>query len=252
MSVQTNNELDLATRIANIEQAINGGPLFSAPSSSAPFNMSAPFTEFVVAGVTAHSGGTQALAVALTGMINQVSTVAAAADSVALPPSKPGLQITVVNTGANPLQVFGAGTDTINNVATATGVSQAVNARVTYTCVVAGNWITGVAGTTNTNLVALSANGAINPHQSASYVITKGSLAALTLAAPTVTVDDGVTILVTSNTAFAHTITATGLFQDGGTTTDVATCAVHPGASLLLIAVQGKWNTLYLNAITMS
>ena len=35
-----------------------------------------------------------------------------------------GLTVLVINHGANPMQVFGSGTDTINDVAAATGVSQ--------------------------------------------------------------------------------------------------------------------------------
>ena len=38
------------------------------------------------------------------------------------------------------LQGFGSGTDTINKVATATGVSQAAGVAAYYFCVVAGNW----------------------------------------------------------------------------------------------------------------
>lgn len=100
--------------------------------------------------VTAHAGGTQALAVALTGQVNRISVCATAADSVKLPPSRAGLDITVINDGAASAQVFGAGTDTINSVATATGVAQAAGTIVTYRCTAAGNWRsnapTGVSG----------------------------------------------------------------------------------------------------------
>lgn len=90
--------------------------------------------------LTAHSGGTQAAALALVSSINRVTTVAAAADSVKLPASVAGLKIVVINNGANVMQVFGAGTDTINNVATATGVPQQPNSVVEYYCAVAGLW----------------------------------------------------------------------------------------------------------------
>src|SRR5690348_10174493 len=61
-----------------------------------------------------------------------------------------------------------------------------------YRCVTGGNGATAVfvpADGTATPLT-LAADGAINPHQSATYVVTKGSAAALTLAAPTATTDD--------------------------------------------------------------
>src|SRR5580658_6764180 len=86
------------------------------------------------------------------------------------------------------------------------------------------------------NLIA--ASGAINPHQSALYAITKAGVAALTLAAPTAGSDDNVIIEVISTTANAHTITtpAAGNIQDGNTSghNTVATFNAHIGASIRL------------------
>lgn len=91
--------------------------------------------------LTAHSGGGQGSALALTKQINNVATVAAPADSVKLPVSVAGRTITIINSAAtNAMQVFGAGTDTINGVATGTGVSQAAGTVVNYTCTLAGAW----------------------------------------------------------------------------------------------------------------
>lgn len=101
--------------------------------------------------LTAHAGGTQAAALLLTAQINRVTTVATAGDSVALPaasnpsdygPSKIGAVIVVINAGANPMQVFGQGAETINGIAAATGVSQSPNTRVSYECVAEGIWLT--------------------------------------------------------------------------------------------------------------
>ena len=92
-------------------------------------------------GITAHAGGGQTNAVLLTSMVNRVSTVATAADSVKLPVSAAGLVVQLVNGAAsNSMQVFGSGTDTINDVATATGVAQAAGVSATYFCPVAGKW----------------------------------------------------------------------------------------------------------------
>src|SRR5213595_776251 len=85
--------------------------------------------------ITAFAGGGQTNATQLLTQTSRVTTVATAADSVKLPPSFPGLELIVINHGSNPMQVFGSGTDTINDVATATGVSQMVNSTVIYTCV---------------------------------------------------------------------------------------------------------------------
>src|SRR2546423_1177381 len=78
----------------------------------------------VVNGLTAFAGGGQASATALTAGINRVTTVASAGDSVKLPTSAAGMAVTVINQGANPLQAFGTGTDTINGIAAATGIAQ--------------------------------------------------------------------------------------------------------------------------------
>lgn len=92
-------------------------------------------------GITAAAGGGQAGAYQLTATISRVATVATAADSVKLPPSEAAMVIHVVNGHAsNSLQVFGAGTDTINDVATATGVAQAAGKSATYVCPVVGKW----------------------------------------------------------------------------------------------------------------
>lgn len=98
-------------------------------------------------GVVARAGGGQALATLLTGEINRISTVATAGDSVMLPASKAGLTIVVTNHGANAMQVYGAGTDTINDVATATGVSQMQGSVTIYACHTAGAWYANGLGT---------------------------------------------------------------------------------------------------------
>ena len=99
----------------------------------------------VVTGITAHSGGGQTLATALTlGAFNNVTTVAGATDSVKLPASFVGATVTVANNGANAAQIFGTSPDTINSVATGTGISIPVGAIFTFTCAVIGNWLQNV------------------------------------------------------------------------------------------------------------
>lgn len=92
------------------------------------------------AAVTATAGGTKAAATALTAAINNITVCATAADSVLLPAAKAGMSIFVTNRGAASAQVFGAGTDTINDVATGTGVAQANSVSALYVCPVDGKW----------------------------------------------------------------------------------------------------------------
>lgn len=92
----------------------------------------------------------------------------------------------------------------------------------------------------------ITAAGAIDPHTPAVYAITNAALTALTLAAPTVGAqsvggDDGIEIEVRNTTAFAHTITATGLFQNGTANVNVATFSAIAGSGIWLMAYNGKW-----------
>lgn len=99
----------------------------ASPQSAAliPGTLPAPSTQI---GLTAQADGTKANATALGYGLNTLTTVAGAADSVLLPYAFPGAFVVVVNTVATAIQVFGKGTDTIDGVATATGIDQAASA----------------------------------------------------------------------------------------------------------------------------
>ena len=72
--------------------------------------------------------------------------------------------------------------------------------------------------------------------------LTKGSAAAMTLAAPTAA-QEGTTITVTTGTAFAHVVTATGLIQNGvtGGAKNTWTAAAFVGSSISLMAINLQW-----------
>lgn len=84
--------------------------------------------------ITAQADGTKANATPITGVKARVETSAGALDSVVLPPGYPGLEITIHNAAANSIQVFGAGLDTINEIATGVGVTQNAALSAIYTC----------------------------------------------------------------------------------------------------------------------
>ncbi|MFH1047631.1 MAG: hypothetical protein V1738_04980 [Patescibacteria group bacterium] len=76
------------------------------------------------ASITAYAGGGQTNATALTEDINEVSTVATAADSVKLPAiTADGMEIKVINHGASALDLFPASGETIAGNAADTAVS---------------------------------------------------------------------------------------------------------------------------------
>ena len=116
------------------------------PDSVSPTFVNATLTgylyESAAGAVAAFAGGGQASATPLAAEVNRITTVTTAGDSVKLPASVVGLTLLLINTGANPMQVFGAGTDTVDGVATAVGVSQMQNSVVLYICAVAGAWQT--------------------------------------------------------------------------------------------------------------
>jgi imidazole glycerol phosphate synthase subunit HisF len=94
--------------------------------------------------ITAHAGGTQAAALALdlTKTVHNVTTVATAADSVKLPLAVgSGVQHLVHNSSSTSMQVFGDGVDTINAVATATGVAIAAGKSRLFTDIAVGKWV---------------------------------------------------------------------------------------------------------------
>ena len=96
-------------------------------------------------GLTA-TGTTQATALQLTAEISRLSIVALGA-GVILPAAAPGLDVFIINNGANPVQVYGKGSDTIDSVAGATGVSQMSNSNVLYCSTAAGAWYSNGIGT---------------------------------------------------------------------------------------------------------
>ena len=144
--------------MANVPTIANYIPIFNdtagSITDSAYSIASSLLVSPAVSALTAHSGGGQTSALALTKAVNNITTVAAAGDSVRLPASAAGLEITVTNSGANSMQVYGAGTDTINGIATGTGVAQLPGQTVVYTAAVAGNWLANVSGNPNPVLFA--------------------------------------------------------------------------------------------------
>lgn len=102
-------------------------------------------------------------------------------------------------------------------------------------------------------VTAYSASGALTIVNGVATITKTGSLAAMTLAAPTAD-QEGTILKVVSQTAFAHTITATGLIDDGvtGGSKTTATFAAYAGASIELMASNLKWAVISKNAVTIS
>lgn len=95
-----------------------------------------------VNGITAHAGGTKAAAYQLPAAVSliEVDTVGTAADSVLAPEAIAGTEFTLYNAGANSLDVYGRGTDTINGAATANAYAIAAGVTARFTCAKDGAW----------------------------------------------------------------------------------------------------------------
>ena len=90
--------------------------------------------------ITAHAGGGKASATPLVAGLNRITVCATNGDSVLMPPAVSGAEVVVINDGAANAQVFGQGTDTIDGVATATGVVLTAAKRDIFFCLTAGAW----------------------------------------------------------------------------------------------------------------
>lgn len=105
------------------------------------------FSQSVTNGITAFAGGGQASATALTSMVNRVTVVATAGDSVKLPAATAGLSLTVINAdAADSMNVFPNTGDAINALSANAAYAVAANKTATFYCAVAGTW--------NSNLTA--------------------------------------------------------------------------------------------------
>ena len=99
-------------------------------------------------------------------------------------------------------------------------------------------------------VVSMNDDGAIAvPTRNTKVHVTKGSAAALTLAAPS-TLADNIELEVVSDTAYAHTITYTAGVYGDTTSSDVLTFAAKAGASCTLIASGGRWGVKALANVT--
>ena len=143
--------------------------------------------------------------------------------------------------GGNEPTKIGSGTDVPFKVYVPT--TQTANAIEVRTPTEGLIWAVSASGgvTEGTPLLIAATGVVVNPHVSAKYLITSPGIAASTLAAPANPADNGLTISITSTTAFAHTLTATGLLQTGSAAANVATFAAFAGAGLTLQAYGGKW-----------
>lgn len=108
-----------------------------------------------------------------------------------------------------------------------------------------------IAETAGRAVTVISGDGAITIANSIVF-LTKGSAAAITIAAPTDVTHDGIQIWVVTGTAAAHVITSgvDGFNAKGSSGTCTYTAAI--GNAVLLIARNGHWYTAVKTGVTIA
>lgn len=91
-------------------------------------------------GITAHAGGGQGSATAVTVGYNEVTTVATAGDSVKLPAATVSSTVVIKNEGATAADIFPATGDTINDGSANTAIRIAPGSTITFVAVDSTNW----------------------------------------------------------------------------------------------------------------
>jgi hypothetical protein len=125
-----------------------GGTITATGAISSSSSLTATFVRGSVSASVTAAGTTRADATALTSEINDLTTVALNT-GVILPASATvgiGGFVVVFNNGANPAQVYGAGSDTIDSVAGSTGVPLTNAKRCIYYCIAANTFISAQLG----------------------------------------------------------------------------------------------------------
>ena len=200
--------------------------------------------------ITATPGGGAASAYQITTQIARIATVAMAGDSVMLPPSTGGIDMLIVNHGANSMQVFGAAGDQIDDQPGANGVAQMSNSTVLYICATSGKWYTeglssGFApslGLQTFSYVTLVANATITQAAGTPITAMLNNITAAGAGAVTLPVSaPGLEITVHNISAFTVSVFPNA----GGTTTE----KINAGASNAAQTMATNTSTVYTCAV---
>lgn len=112
-----------------------------------------------------------------------------------------------------------------------------------------------IAGTTKEAdvrppVTAYAANGALTISHG-THKLTKAGVNAMTLASP-VAGDEGIRMLITAQTANAHTVTCAAGFNNAGAGGDVATFGGAVGDCMEVVAINAIWNVISLKNVTLA
>ena len=218
------------------------------------------YQSFVDTITAQHASPSQSTATHLTGMINRITTVTAAGDAVALPAAVAGLEIQIVNHGANYVQVYGNNTagDKINDTATGTGIPQMAGSSWVYSCVTAGNWYVQTGEGYSGSLATQSSVDSLTAQHTSPSQATGTAVVAMVNRFTTVTADNDAATLPASANGLSITIINAGAHilkvypNAGGTTTETinalsanaAYSISAAGVVTFICCTAGQWHTI--------
>ena len=122
----------------DVQLTAGNGGAGNTPGLNGTINSNNLEKHLTVGALVALGGGGQAGATLLTGTYSEVGTVAAPDDSVIVVPATVGsVYEAIINSGANSMDVFPDGADTIEGGAS---IAVAINGFIKLVCITAGNW----------------------------------------------------------------------------------------------------------------
>ena len=156
-----------------------------------------------------------------------------------------------ISLGSNTVSATSAQMRTAISDETGTGVAVFGTSPTLTTPVIGAATGTSLAltGGVTQGVTTISGDGAVTI-ASGHVILTKGSAAAITVAAPSS--QDGTLITITSNSDYAHVITFTGSTLLDGTTgaNQTVTMTAFKGSSITILAVGDKWLLLNSSNVT--
>jgi hypothetical protein len=200
------------------------------PGSFSTLTLTGLLTESSQNGLTALGGGGQSGATAITAQVARFTTVVTAGDSGILMASAAGLEVTVINSGANSMDVYPASGDTINAQGANNPYILAAGRLVRFNCAVAGTWNVNPtsAAELNTNITTVGAGtltaaaivgGVITRSGSvAAYSDATDTAAAIIAAIPGAATGESWELTIKNTVGFNQTITAGGSVTLSGQT----------------------------------
>jgi hypothetical protein len=129
----------------NTTFTVNGVLQIAPPTQISTINTGTTVGSFLDSyqSISANSSGTQAGGTPITATGVVAVSSAASGYSVTLPPSVPGMSITIVlTTASNTAKVYPSGTDKINALAASAAITMSALTSASFNCVAAGQWWT--------------------------------------------------------------------------------------------------------------